>query len=696
MTRDFEKIEKLLDRYPEDWSLRIRLIEENIRNDDRPAAQALVRESPDSSPLPGELQYRLHTLMAKGKEAFDFLPPLEPDLRIEHAVDPDERPQKAQQQPESPSDQKEQKPDAQLETKKEAAAESRPEPEAEAPKPESESKPEVQSKSEPEPQPEPAKKKEEKQEDSAKADPSEPKVEAPIRKSSSKPDFDEIAPVEGAGLKQKLDEQSRIAPVKGDGDVELKKNDSLSKKWDSYRGNLILTDAEPGEEDLTPKRRSYAADKVSAFTLALLVHVLAIIGFGFVAMSVARPKPPQLIVSVVQEKEIDLTTPRIAKTEQRKVSAASAQAVNVMSSVGSSAVKIPEIEATDTPHITTLVTGIQPTGIGLSFSGEPNMVSDVNFFGISGGGKRVVFVIDANRPMLVDEKGGMFAYDKVKNEIGAMLQTLRRGTHFNILLYEGHRVVAFREKPVPGLPSNRRKAVEWLDPLNRTYERLGLRGNYEGQIVLSEEEVEPIQNRDLTNYTKAIQKSMEWQASAVFIIAGQFGGMRQTPTPEMIAEWKDKGGQPRVPGTPGTVDPAALKAWREAQQKTREWLQNENAARREKGLPPKVVLNFNQLVRQVTGQTQPRATGGTPATGGMPRLPDHGPASIEEQVKNLVKKYYKDQGEEEPSVHMVLFLGEDENLGRFEDHFKDLTRKNRGKLKVLRGLAALEDVTGNN
>ena len=45
-------------------------------------------------------------------------------------------------------------------------------------------------------------------------------------------------------------------------------------------------------------------------------------------------------------------------------------------------------------------------------------------------------------------------------------------------------------------------------------------------------------------------------------------------------------------------------------------------------------------------------------------------------------------------VHMVLFLGEDEDFPDQEkDHFGRITRRNNGKLKLLRGLAALEDVT---
>lgn len=121
-------------------------------------------------------------------------------------------------------------------------------------------------------------------------------------------------------------------------------------------------------------------------------------------------------------------------------------------------------------------------------------------------------------------------------------------------------------------------------------------------------------------------------------------------------------------------------------------MQKENAARREKGISPKVVVNFNALVTERTGARPPRRTGGTPGTG-MPSLPRITPNDVEDHVKELVDIHYKKPGLDEPSVHMVFFLGEGERIRNEEDHFRRLTRKNRGKLKVLRGLAALEDVT---
>lgn len=112
----------------------------------------------------------------------------------------------------------------------------------------------------------------------------------------------------------------------------------------------------------------------------------------------------------------------------------------------------------------------------------------------------------------------------------------------------------------------------------------------------------------------------------------------------------------------------------------------------------KVVVNFNQLVREITGAIPPArrggGNGGGGAPSGLPGLPGVTPEDIERQIDLLVKGGYKEAGLEEPGLNIVLFLGEKEEIGAEEDHFKTLTRKNRGKLKILRGLAAMQNVTG--
>ncbi|NOX99502.1 MAG: hypothetical protein GXP30_07215, partial [Verrucomicrobia bacterium] len=73
--------------------------------------------------------------------------------------------------------------------------------------------------------------------------------------------------------------------------------------------------------------------------------------------------------------------------------------------------------------------------------------------------------------------------------------------------------------------------------------------------------------------------------------------------------------------------------------------------------------------------------------------PPYTPEEIEEHVKNLVKRYYREEDKPLPQLNLVLFLGKGEDIGEYKDHFRRLTRRNKGELKILEGLEALKDVT---
>ncbi|MDF1849942.1 MAG: tetratricopeptide repeat protein [Verrucomicrobiales bacterium] len=57
----YEELEKV----PEDWSIRLRLIEHAIETGDREEAKRLVRSSPEDFPLPEELKARVYELMTR-------------------------------------------------------------------------------------------------------------------------------------------------------------------------------------------------------------------------------------------------------------------------------------------------------------------------------------------------------------------------------------------------------------------------------------------------------------------------------------------------------------------------------------------------------------------------------------------------------------------------------------------------------
>ncbi|MEM1443574.1 MAG: tetratricopeptide repeat protein [Verrucomicrobiota bacterium] len=61
-----EQLYEELEKSPEDWSVRLRLIRSAVDAGEFEEAQRLVRESPDEGPLPTELQQQIYALMMEG------------------------------------------------------------------------------------------------------------------------------------------------------------------------------------------------------------------------------------------------------------------------------------------------------------------------------------------------------------------------------------------------------------------------------------------------------------------------------------------------------------------------------------------------------------------------------------------------------------------------------------------------------
>ena len=68
---------------------------------------------------------------------------------------------------------------------------------------------------------------------------------------------------------------------------------------------------------------------------------------------------------------------------------------------------------------------------------------------------------------------------------------------------------------------------------------------------------------------------------------------------------------------------------------------------------------------------------------------------VEDQIKNAVSIYYRGKGKPKPKINMVWFIGEDEEVNTtWQNHFDNITKRNRGKNRVLVGMEGLRNVTG--
>ena len=190
-------------------------------------------------------------------------------------------------------------------------------------------------------------------------------------------------------------------------------------------------------------------------------------------------------------------------------------------------------------------------------------------------------------------------------------------------------------------------------------------------------EVKPVEARYLSGYLRAIQYALETDVDAVFIITSGFRSMTTPRPPEEMAKllkqmkWTEK-------------DDAA---WAEAVKKGQDWLKKENAARKAKGIPERVIISIREVWRDM-GLKPPRSRpGGIAITAEM----------REDQVQNAVRLHYQNKGKTKPQINFVIFIGKDQDKDRvpYMDHFENIARRARsGKVRVLQGLAALKNVSG--
>ncbi|MEM7013390.1 MAG: hypothetical protein AAF585_18115, partial [Verrucomicrobiota bacterium] len=357
------ELQKKLRTSPEDWDLRVEVIEELSRRERIDEARQLVRTSPDG-PVPQHVQTRLwDALSGKSSVRVEGSDGDKPNLVAKAKIvggngKKEERPNKV---PEPPSREREKD---------------------ETPKPYQHSKkePELEPGKVP-PPPDRSERKKEKKTD-------EPLAPGEIAEPKAKGDG-ELAPP------PKLKQNYAPAP-------QLKKRDPSAGKKDDARFAMS-----PIEDLPKPRRtRQTGSQKFSAITLAVVVHVFFVIATAFVGVFVPMGRAPIIAMipaTPAMEEEL-VRTQIVQKTEISKPAAPSAAATAVVTVEGESSFVAPQFDQVNKSFDVNLLDSGVGMSRGFSLEGE-GVESNVNFFGLEAGGQRMCFIIDAEPAMFQTAAG---------------------------------------------------------------------------------------------------------------------------------------------------------------------------------------------------------------------------------------------------------------------------------------------------
>ena len=375
-----------------------------------------------------------------------------------------------------------------------------------------------------------------------------------------------------------------------------------------------------------------------------------------------------------------------------------------MKQVGNIAVSAVDVNLPNMQESFTVSAGMGGFGGGSLLGGTRGTLgigmSDISVFGLKTRAERILFVIDANRQMLTDAKGGLKSYKIIKDEITDMVGNLSAGTLFNVMMADRRNSMFFKQQLVPAGQEVHQQLIQWITPINANARNAGL---VEGASGVGRERLQTLSedanhedilwaNQAGNDTTFMTQLAIEQDVDAIFFIAGYHRGferVRRRLTDQEEADWI------RFSTTRKYQDQLA------AHEKEVPIMQNRinykmkkiNEERRKKGQPDRVLdsrWGIYSDYRELGLEWETEHPGWRPNYCLESR-------DMEKYFKKVVDILYTNKGSEKPSVNVILFLAGDEEMRKeWEDQLDDYTDFFRGKYRIIRGLDEINEARSSS
>ena len=375
-----------------------------------------------------------------------------------------------------------------------------------------------------------------------------------------------------------------------------------------------------------------------------------------------------------------------------------------MKQVGNIAVSAVDVNLPNMQESFTVSAGMGGFGGGSLLGGTRGTLgigmSDISVFGLKTRAERILFVIDANRQMLTDAKGGLKSYKIIKDEITDMVGNLSAGTLFNVMMADRRNSMFFKQQLVPAGQEVHQQLIQWITPINANARNAGL---VEGASGVGRERLQTLSNdanhEDIlwanqagNDTTFMTQLAIEQDVDAIFFIAGYHRGferVRRRLTEKEEADWI------RFSTTRKYQDQLAEheKEVPIMQNRINYKMKKINEERRKKGQPDRVLdsrWGIYSDYRELGLEWETEHPGWRPDYFLESR-------EIEKYFKKVVDILYTNKGSEKPSVNVILFLAGDEEMRKeWEDQLDDYTDFFRGKYRIIRGLAEISNASSSS
>jgi hypothetical protein len=340
------------------------------------------------------------------------------------------------------------------------------------------------------------------------------------------------------------------------------------------------------------KRQTAVKGRSSAMLISIIIHALIFFIAGtFVAVEVIQRSETKFQGKQIVRPKMQLKKLQVPVKIEKKIKK---QAPKLGQRVTATA----RVKTKSTDFAMPELSGFGGGSAGVDLSGASLggslgfATTQLNVFGLKSTGEKILFILDTNRNMLIDEIGGIPAYKIIKDELLNLIETLPPTALFNVIVFDHTDARAFSRELSPASDANIQKLKAWIGPLNSDKARFGLSTLGSRGISIDFEPLAPIPNiqrgwpAGLTYAVKNGVESVYWLGTDDFLqwihkdlyAEAKRGRPISDPTgmpPEFRGvDWDAYGGKER---------------WDKLVAEARKKFDEENARRRAAGQPLRVI-----------------------------------------------------------------------------------------------------------
>ncbi len=387
-----------------------------------------------------------------------------------------------------------------------------------------------------------------------------------------------------------------------------------------------------------------------------------------------------------------------------------------------------------------------PSGMGgdgtdgfssIDMSGMANLgkvkidLPEFDIFGVKGSSDRVLICFDVCEKTMKDEMGALPAFNVVKNEIATLVRGLPATCLFNVMAFDMNRgqkhgnlgngieggnvncIEVYRQNLVPANSSNKSAFESWIKKFNTTErpEDQGVRdANYDLRfpyVPFNEGftyENHVWQRHGVVYWYMAYQAAIEQGAGVIYFLtthwprADEFW-VKMTPaerkkhveqTKKNAENFEKGGGKLVTPEEKG-------KFYAIAREVARKMIEEENAARAKKGMPPMVMRDsWGYAIQKGIPEAKTAVTKKTwDDFAPKFKFKHHTNSSIMAHYEPIFKKVYDERGLKRPVFNMIIMLPKAGDPEWQKKYFKNASawarQNNKGVVRILRGAKPLSE-----